>query len=191
MKIQKMKIPAILGALLLAGTLSAGAQMNSDSLYKEPYRPQYHFSPEKGWIGDPSGFMYYQGKYHMYWWGKVESTDLVHYQQITPYAMTGTDDNISYFTGSAVIDKNNTAGFGKGAYVAAYTVFEKDSKKQAQGISFSHDGKTFHYYEGNPVLDLWSTEFRDPTVFWHEPTQKWVMVVAKALGEENKVLYLS
>jgi len=82
MKIQKMKIPAILGALLLAGTLSAGAQMNSDSLYKEPYRPQYHFSPEKGWIGDPSGFMYYQGKYHMYWWGKVESTDLVHYQQI-------------------------------------------------------------------------------------------------------------
>lgn len=53
MKIQKMKIPAILGALLLAGTLSAGAQMNSDSLYKEPYRPQYHFSPEKGWIGDP------------------------------------------------------------------------------------------------------------------------------------------
>ena len=58
MKIQKMKIPAILGALLLAGTLSAGAQMNSDSLYKEPYRPQYHFSPEKGWIGDPSGFMF-------------------------------------------------------------------------------------------------------------------------------------
>ena len=109
MKIQKMKIPAILGALLVAGTLSAGAQMNSDSLYKEPYRPQYHFSPEKGWIGDPSGFMYYQGKYHMYWWGKVESTDLVHYQQITPYAMTGADDNISYFTGSAVVDKNNTA----------------------------------------------------------------------------------
>lgn len=133
MKIQKMKIPAILGALLLAGTLSAGAQMNSDSLYKEPYRPQYHFSPEKGWIGDPSGFMYYQGKYHMYWWGKVESTDLVHYQQITPYAMTGTDDNISY-----------------------------------------------------PVLDLWSTEFRDPTVFWHEPTQKWVMVVAKALEKKIK-----
>lgn len=184
MKIQKMKIPAILGALLLAGTLSAGAQMNSDSLYKEPYRPQYHFSPEKGWIGDPSGFMYYQGKYHMYWWGKVESTDLVHYQQITPYAMTGTDDNISYFTGSAVIDKNNTAGFGKGAYVAAYTVFEKDSKKQAQGISFSHDGKTFHYYEGNPVLDLWSTEFRDPTVFWHEPT-RWVMVVSVNWAQEQ------
>ena len=62
MKIQKMKIPAILGALLLAGTLSAGAQMNSDSLYKEPYRPQYHLSQEKGWIGATSGLMYNKGK---------------------------------------------------------------------------------------------------------------------------------
>lgn len=182
-----MKITSILTSLLLAGTLSAAAQVDTDSLYREPYRPQYHFSPKKGWVGDPSGFMYYQGKYHMYWWGKVESTDLVHYEQIVPFAMTGADDNISYFTGSAVIDKNNTAGFGKDAFVAAYTMFEKDSKKQAQGISFSHDGgKTFHYYEGNPVLDIWSTEFRDPTVFWHEPTQKWVMVVAKALEKKIK-----
>ena len=67
--------------------------------------------------------------------------------------------------------------------MAAYTVFEKDSKKQAQGISFSHDGKTFHYYEGNPVLDLWSTEFRDPTVFWHEPTAKWVMVITLSCAD--------
>ena len=125
----------ILSVLLLAGTLSASAQMNSDSLYKEPYRPQYHFSPEQGWIGDPSGFMYYQGKYHMYWWGKVESTDLVHYQQITPYAMTGANDNISYFTGSAVIDKDNTAGFGKGAYVAVYTVFETPRNRRRASLS--------------------------------------------------------
>ena len=181
-----MKTLNIINALLLAGTLSAGAQNNTDSLYRESYRPQYHFSPQKGWIGDPCGFMYYQGKYHTYWWGKVESSDLVHYQEITPYAMTGADANIGYFTGSAVIDKKNTAGFGKDAYIAAYTVFEKDSKKQAQGISFSHDGKTFHYYEGNPVIDIWSTEFRDPTVFWYEPTQKWVMVVAKALEKKIK-----
>ena len=145
-----MKIPTILGALLVAGTLSAGAQMNSDSLYKEPYRPQYHFSPEKGWIGDPSGFMYYQGKYHMYWWGKVESTDLVHYQQITPYAMTGADDNISYFTGSAVIDKNNTAGFGENAIVALYT---SAGENQMQSMAYStDDGKTFTKYDGNPII---------------------------------------
>ncbi len=182
-----MKNYKILGLLLLWGlTLSVKAQLRSDSLYKEYYRPQFHFSPEKGWIGDPSGFIYYQGKYHMFWWGKVESKDLVHYKQITPYAMTGPDHNISYFTGSVVIDKNNTAGFGKEAYVAAYTIFEKDSKKQAQGISFSHDGEIFHYYEGNPILDIWSTEFRDPTVFWYEPTQRWVMVVAKALEKKIK-----
>ena len=60
-----MKTLNIINALLLAGTLSAGAQNNTDSLYRESYRPQYHFSPQKGWIGDPCGFMYYQGKYHM------------------------------------------------------------------------------------------------------------------------------
>lgn len=181
-----MKIIFVLYTFLLAGIISVNAQVSSDSLYNETYRPQYHFSPQKGWIGDPSGFIYYQGKYHMYWWGKVESTDLVHYKEITPNAMTGAGPNIANFTGSVLIDKDNTAGFGKDAYIAAYTVFEKDSKKQAQGISFSHDGKTFHYYEGNPVIDIWSTEFRDPTVFWHEPTQKWVMVVAKALEKKIK-----
>lgn len=181
-----MKIINILGILLLLGTLSVGAQAHSDSLYKEPYRPQYHFSPDKGWIGDPSGLLYYQGKYHVYWWGKAESTDLVHYQQITPHAMVGEPENISYFTGSVAIDEHNTAGYGEGAYIAAYTAFEKNTKKQAQGISFSHDGETFHYYEGNPVVDLWSTEFRDPTVFWHEPTRKWIMVVAKALEKKVK-----
>jgi sucrose-6-phosphate hydrolase SacC (GH32 family) len=69
-----MKNYKILGLLLLWGlTLSVKAQLRSDSLYKEYYRPQFHFSPQKGWIGDPSGFIYYQGKYHMFWWGKVAS----------------------------------------------------------------------------------------------------------------------
>lgn len=86
-----MKIIYILFAFLLGGAFYVNAQVGSDSLYSEPYRSQYHFSPQKGWIGDPCGFMYYQGKYHMYWWGKVESTDLVHYQEVTPYAMTGAD----------------------------------------------------------------------------------------------------
>ena len=182
-----MKTIKSLIAICMIGVLPCAAQSSSDTTdYNEPYRSQYHFSPIKGWVGDPCGFIHYQNTYHLYWWGKAESTDLVHYNQIIPYAMTGADSNISYFTGSTVIDKNNTANFGKNAFVAAYTVFEKDSKKQAQGISFSHDGKTFHYYEGNPVIDIWSTEFRDPTVFWHEATHKWVMVVAKALEKKIK-----
>lgn len=183
-----MKHIYLLTVFLLTALMPINAEEKADTnnLYHEPYRPQYHFSPKTGWIGDPCGFMYYQGKYHTYWWGKAESTDLVHYQQITSRSMTGANENISFFTGSAVIDKNNTAGFGKNAFIAAYTVYEKDTKKQAQGISFSLDGRTFHYYDGNPVIDLWSTEFRDPTVFWYEPQKKWVMVVAKALEKKVK-----
>lgn len=172
--------------LFMAGLLGANAQATNETLYQEKYRPQYHFSPKHSWIGDPSGLMYYQGKYHMYWWGKAESDDLVYYQEVSPNVMQDVDKNIACFTGSALIDKENSAGYGKDAYIAALTVFEKDSKKQAQGIAFSHDGRTFHHYDGNPVLDIWSTEFRDPTVFWSEQTQKWVMVVAKALEKKVK-----
>jgi len=87
-------------------------------------------------------FTYYQGKYQMYWWGKAISEDLVHYQEISPKVMTGDDGSISYFTGSTLIDKENTAGFGKNAYVAAYTIFNKQNKNQSQGISYSLDGET-------------------------------------------------
>ncbi len=173
-------------ALVLWNILPVFSQDKSEGLFKENYRPQYHFSPKHGWIGDPSGLIYYQGKYHMYWWGKAESVDLVHYKEISPFVMKDTDPNIACFTGSVLIDKENTAGFGRNAYIAALTVYEKDSKKQAQGIAFSHDGKTFYHYDGNPVLDLWSTEFRDPTVFWSKQTKKWVMVVAKALEKKVK-----
>ncbi len=184
-----MKIRNILyaAALSFAATAATAAQPAADSLYREPYRPQYHFSPQKGWIGDPCGFIHYGGKYHMYWWGKAESSDLVHYEEISPFAMTGADSTIAYFSGSAVVDRENTAGFGRNAFVAAYTIYEKESRKQAQGISVSHDeGRTFRYFEGNPVVDIGSTEFRDPTVFWHDPTQKWVMVVAEALEKRVK-----
>ena len=175
--------------LFLCSILSAFAaaqQLPADSLYTETYRSQYHFSPRRGWIGDPCGFVHHNGRYRMYWWGGLESTDFTGYDEFSPFCMKGEDENISYFTGSVVIDEDNTAGFGRGAYVAVYTAFEKDSKKQAQAISYSTDGgRTFHYYEGNPVLDINSTEFRDPTVFFHKPTRRWVMVVAKAL--EKKV----
>ena len=175
--------------LLCVGAMLAICQVKAQQTptFHEKYRPQYHFSPSKGWIGDPSGLMYYQGKYHMYWWGKVESKDLVHYQEISnDNVMQNVDSNTACFTGSALIDKNNTAGFGKNAFIAAMTLYSQDSKKQAQGIAFSHDGDKFYLYDQNPVLDIWSTEFRDPTVFWCEKTQKWVMVVAKALEKKVK-----
>lgn len=177
----------IITSLFLGLLVALPVAAQQDVPYDEPYRSQYHFSPAQGWVGDPCGFIHYQNKYHLYWWGKAESTDLVHYKEVTPRSLADGPENIGYFTGSLLIDKENTAGFGEDAFIAVYTAFEKDSKKQAQGISFSRDGKTFRYYDRNPVLDIWSTEFRDPTVFWHEPTRKWVMVVAKAL--EKKIQF--
>lgn len=176
-----MRLSAIISLFALTATASA------DSLYHEPYRPQYHFSPKHAWIGDPSGLIHYQGKYHAYWWGKSETSDLVHWDEVSPKVMNHDDANISFFTGSVAIDRDNTAGFGAGAFIAAYTSYENDTKKQAQSISWSLDGRQFHWYDNNPVVDLWSTEFRDPTVFWHAGTGRWVMVVAKALEKKVKI----
>src|SRR5438874_5963935 len=71
--------------------------------YTEKYRPQYHFSPRKGWIGDPDGLVYYQGKYHLFWWGHAVSNDLVHWEEL-PYPMKGGDESYSYFSGSVLVD---------------------------------------------------------------------------------------
>ncbi|MFG5859542.1 GH32 C-terminal domain-containing protein [Dysgonomonas sp. Shenzhen-Wh21] len=154
----------------------------------EKYRPTYHFTPKYGWMNDPNGMVYHNGKYHLYYqhnpygslwgnlsWGHAESKDLIkweHQQEgITP------DSLGAIFSGSAVIDKNNTAGFGKNAMVAIYT---SAAERQTQSIAYSLDnGQTFTKYNGNPVLtDSNIVDFRDPKVFWHEVSQKWVMSLA-------------
>lgn len=177
-KISLVTLLCVVSVLLMA---------QGDSLYRELYRPQFHFSPKQGWIGDPSGLIHYQGKYQGFWWGKTESPDLVHWHEVSPSVMRHEDKNISFFTGSVTIDKHNTTGWGDSAFIAAYTSYEKDSKKQAQSISYSTDGETFHWYDNNPVIDLWSSEFRDPTVFYYPQTKRWVMVVAKALEKKVKI----
>jgi fructan beta-fructosidase len=167
----------------------AGTQSAALGRYDEPYRPQYHFSAETGWIGDPDGLIHYNGSFSLFWWGKATSTDLVHYTQESSLVMTGDEGNVRYFSGSVVVDKRNTAGFGVNAQVAVYTLFDKSTKRQAQGISFSSDGRQFHFFPGNPVLDIGSTEFRDPTVFWHAPTSTWIMAVA--LARDRKIQFYS
>lgn len=144
--------------------------------YNEKYRPQTHFSPRKGWIGDPDGLIKYKGEYHLFWWGHAVSKDLVHWKEL-PYPMQGGKDSFHYFSGSVVVDKGNTAGFGDSSLVAVYTEHKNDDVPEAQALSVSNDGVLFHYYKGNPVLDIGSTSFRDPQVFWHSPTSRWVMVV--------------
>jgi sucrose-6-phosphate hydrolase SacC (GH32 family) len=93
----------------------------SKAQYNEKYRPQFHFSPKKGWIGDPDGLVHSNGKYHLFWWGHAVSNDLVHWEEL-PYPMLGGDRSFSYFSGSVVVDKDNTAGFGANSMIAAYTM---------------------------------------------------------------------
>lgn len=160
--------------------------LSDTTLYHEKYRPRYHFTPAHRWIGDPCGLIKADGKYHAYTWGAAESSDLVHWNEINDHAIIGLPEKTSAFTGSVVVDTVSSLGMGKDTMVAIFTLFDENSKKQSQAIAFSTDmGKTYHYYDRNPVLDIWSTEFRDPTVIRYNPTGKWVMAVAKAL--EKKV----
>lgn len=177
---------AFAAPVLLFGQETAGA----DSLFHEHYRNQYHFSAKKGWISDPCGFLYYEGKYHCYWWGCAESTDLVHFNEVSRHVQNDVPKGLGCWTGCVVADANNTAGFGAGFYVSCLTFHDEARKNQSQGLTVSHDhGRSFTYYDGNPVLDIGYQDFRDPTVIWHEESQQWIMVVSKTL--ESKVAFYS
>ncbi|BCM88343.1 levanase [Abditibacteriota bacterium] len=161
----------LLSLVLGSNTHSSFAQ------YSEKYRPQYHFSPISGWMADPDGLVYYGGYYHIFWWGHAVSRDLVHWTEL-PWPMKGGDGSFAYYTGSAVVDKNNTAGFGPNSMVAVYSMHRGSDGKETVGLSSSQNYTDFNYYGGNPVINENSTDFRDPQVFWYAPTNKWIMVIA-------------
>lgn len=166
----------------------------------EKHRPQFHFSPPGMWMNDPNGMVYHNGEYHLFYqhypdstvwgpmhWGHAVSENLVHWEHL-PIALY--PDSLGYiFSGSAVVDSNNTSGFGTSdnpPLVAVFT-YHSDEKRRAgrkdfqtQGIAFSTDnGRTWTKYDGNPVLKNPGIEdFRDPKVFWHQESKKWVMVLA-------------
>ncbi|MGL1955717.1 MAG: glycoside hydrolase family 32 protein [Colwellia sp.] len=170
--------------------------------HSELYRPQFHFSPKENWMNDPNGMVYYQGEYHLFYqyhpessvwgpmhWGHAISKDLVHWEQF-PIALYP-DELGTIFSGSAVVDWNNTSGFGSKdnpPLVAIYTYHdiqaEKDGKLdfQTQAVAYSLDkGRTWQKYNKNPVLsNPGIKDFRDPKVAWHEESQKWIMSLAQA-----------
>lgn len=157
----------------------------------EVYRPFYHFTPVAHWMNDPNGLVYYQGEYHLFYqyypegmawgpmhWGHAVSTDLVHWQQL-PIALFP-DAAGDIWSGSVVVDVHNSSGFfpdGSGL-VALYTL--AGAAPQQQCLAYSVDrGRTWTKYAGNPVLaNPGVTDFRDPKVIWHAPTQRWIMIVA-------------
>lgn len=159
-----------------------------DRPYTEIYRPTYHYSAPEGWINDPNGLYYNEGVYHMYYqhnpygnrwgnmsWGHATSENMVDWTT-QPLAIEPNHLGDIY-SGSIVIDKQNVAGFGEGTVIALYTAA---GLQQTQCLAYSTDnGNTFTNYTHNPILEnLSSTDFRDPKVFWHEETGKWIMVLA-------------
>ena len=167
--------------------------------YKEDYRPQYHFSPPEMWMNDPNGLVFNDGLYHLFYqyypddiiwgpmhWGHAVSEDMIHWVQ-KPIALYP-DEKGYIFSGSAVVDRNNTSGFaeqGKSPLVAIYTYHDPEGEKantstfQTQGIAYSLDnGESWTKYEDNPVIgNEGIRDFRDPKVFWHHETQSWIMVL--------------
>jgi fructan beta-fructosidase len=177
----------------------ADAPCEPDHLYHERYRPQFHFTPRTNWTNDPNGLVFYKGQYHLFFqhnpyglnwgnmtWGHAVSPDLVHWQQwddaIAP------DRLGTIFSGSAVVDVNNTAGFQTGAEKAIVCVYtsaggtspESAGQPFSQSLAYSNDGgRTWKKYEHNPVLPHIVGSNRDPKLVWFEPTRRWILALYK------------
>ena len=162
-----------------------------DTTNTDYYRPSYHFTPLYGWMNDPNGMVYKDGEYHLYFqynpygskwgnmhWGHAVSRDLIHWEHLDPAIARDPVGHI--FSGSSVVDKKNTAGFGKDAIIAIYTN-NSVNHDEVQCIAYSNDnGRTFTKYEGNPVLTPFDglKDFRAPKVFWYEKDKCWFMIVS-------------
>jgi sucrose-6-phosphate hydrolase SacC (GH32 family) len=173
--------------------------------YKEALRPQFHFTPAQNFMNDPNGLVYYKGEYHLFYqhnpqgpkwghmsWGHAVSRDLLHWEHL-PVALSE-ENGIMIFSGSAVVDRNNSSGFCRpsdgdpSCLVAIYAGHTKD--RQTQNLAYSNDrGRTWTKYPGNPVVDLNLKDFRDPKVFWHEPTARWIMVTV--IPDQHKVRFFA
>ena len=170
--------------------------------FGEEFRPRFHFTPERNWMNDPNGLLFYKGKYHLFYqhnpegnlwgnmsWGHAVSADLFNWTHL-PIAIRYNAE-FGIFSGSAVVDHTNTTGFGtieKPAMVAIFTAARHDETHQSQHLAYSVDeGITWQRYEGNPVLDESMKDFRDPKVTWDEFTNTWLMTIAKP--EEHKIAF--
>ncbi len=162
-------------------------------------RPSYHFAPAANWLSDPNGLVHHAGEWHLFYqynpqgedwghmsWGHAVSRDLALWEELPPALLE--DERHFIFSGSAVIDHDNSAGLGPDAMVALYTgAGQGGLAHQSQCLAWSNDcGRNWQKLAANPVLDLGVADFRDPNVFWHTPSSQWIMVVV--LAAENRAL---
>lgn len=206
--IEKVSLMCLLPLCFQACTRNE--QTENQEPYREQYRPQFHFSPPEHWMNDPNGLVYYDSEYHLFYqyypgdmvwgpmhWGHAVSKDLVHWSHL-PVALYP-DSLGMIFSGSAVVDQQNSSGFGpatKPPLVAIYTRHDAIGDHQGkddfetQCIAYSLDaGRTWTKYQGNPVIqNPGIRDFRDPKVFWHDATQKWILILA---ARDHVELYAS
>jgi fructan beta-fructosidase len=173
----------------LSGTPCAAQPQKPENVYNETYRPQFHFTAMKNWHNDPNGLVYYRGEYHLFFqhnpmginwgnmtWGHAVSPDLLHWEQLGN--ALAPDHLGTIFSGSAVLDWDNTAGLQTGDEKVIVCIYTSAGKPFTQSIAFSNDrGRTWKKYDHNPVLKHIVGDNRDPKVIWHEPTKKWIMAL--------------
>lgn len=157
------------------------------------YRADYHFTVPDNWKNDPQRPIYLNGKYYYYYlynedypegngteWRYAISEDLIHWEDEGVAIPKYTNENGDPWSGSVVIDHENTAGFGEGALVAIVTQPSTDGQ-QEQYLWYSTDeGQTFNSYQDEPVMTNPGIEdFRDPKIIWEEESQKWILLMAE------------
>ena len=200
LELQVSTLPADSAAL--RNIFQADEIQDSRSLYHEVLRPQYHFSSRRGWNNDPNGLVFFKGYYHLFYqhnpfgwnwgnmhWGHAVSKDLLHWRELED--ALAPDAFGPMFSGSAVVDWDNTSGLGAQGHPALVLIYTAAGEPAVQCLASSLDGRSFRKYDSNPVVKQITPGNRDPKVFWYKPAQKWIMTLYVETNKVNTIHFLT